>query len=418
MRIAMVSEHASPLAPLGGIEAGGQNVHVAELAAALVRAGHDVTVYTRLDDPALPERVDAARGVTVVHVPAGPPEPMPRDVLLPFMGAFGRYLAEAWEAARPDVVHAHFWMSGLAAVSGAEALGVPVVLTYHALGAVKHRHQRERDTSPPQRIRLERALGRSTARIVATCSDEVLELARMGVPRDRVTVVPCGVDPDLFSVGGPVLARSERPRLVAVGRLVERKGFETAVTALRGLPDAELLIAGGPPAAHLNDDAYARRLLRHAAAAGVGGRVRLLGQVSRADLPALLRSADAVLCTPWYEPFGIVALEAMACGVPVVASSVGGFLDTVVDGVTGLLVPPRQPASLASAIRRLLTDPVLQGGAGVAGADRARSRYSWDRVATDTSRVYAQVVRRQQRPAAGGQRDVGRTSGWITEAAR
>ena len=207
MRIAMVSEHASPLAVLGGVDAGGQNVHVASLAAALGRMGDEVVVHTRRDDPVPPRRVALVPGVEVDHVDAGPPTEVPKDELLPHMAAFADELREAWAAEPPDVVHAHFWMSGLAATDAAADLGIPVVHTFHALGVVKRRHQGPKDTSPPQRLRLERALARRVDRIVATCSDEVFELLRMGADRRRITVVPCGVDLERFTAGGPAEPR-------------------------------------------------------------------------------------------------------------------------------------------------------------------------------------------------------------------
>ncbi|WP_199430119.1 glycosyltransferase [Qaidamihabitans albus] len=388
MKIAMVSEHASPLAALGEVDAGGQNVHVAELSAGLTRAGHDVTVYTRRDADDLPGEVRTPGGYRVVHVPAGPARHVPKDELLPHMGSFAEYLEHAWAADRPDLVHAHFWMSGLASVLAARAHDLPVVQTFHALGVVKRRYQGEEDTSPPERIRLERLVGRSATRVAATCSDEVFELARLGLPRDRMSVVPCGVDLTRFDPAGPRSPRGHRHRIVSVGRLVPRKGFDVAIAALPALPDTELVIAGGPERGRLADDAEARRLLDYARRLGVADRVRMPGQVARPDMPALLRSADAVVCTPWYEPFGIVPLEAMACGVPVVAAAVGGLTDTVVDGVTGTLVPPKDPDGLATALRRLLGEGALRDAYGIAGADRARCRYSWDRIAADTQRVY------------------------------
>ncbi|MGI8683242.1 MAG: glycosyltransferase, partial [Mycobacteriales bacterium] len=158
MRIAMVSEHASPLAVLGGVDTGGQNVHVAALAGALARLGHSVTVHTRRDDPDLPRRVQLRPGVTVDQVTAGPAREIPKDELLPYMAAFAADLRAQWESEleRPDVVHAHFWMSGLAALAAARPLHIPVVQTFHALGVVKRRQQGSKDTSPPQRLELER----------------------------------------------------------------------------------------------------------------------------------------------------------------------------------------------------------------------------------------------------------------------
>jgi glycosyltransferase involved in cell wall biosynthesis/phosphoheptose isomerase len=406
MRIAMVSEHASPLAVLGGVDAGGQNVHVAALSAALARRGLEVVVHTRRDDPRLPERVEATPGVTVHHVDAGPAQPVPKDELLPHMDAFARRLRAAWRAERPDVVHAHFWMSGRAALSAAPGLGIPLVQTFHALGVVKRRYQGDKDTSPPQRLAVERRIVRRADHLVATCTDEAFELIRLGADRERLAVVPCGVDLQRFRPDGPAAERSPGlRRLLCVGRLVERKGVGNAITALAHVPGAELVIAGGPEADRLDADPEARRLRALAADRGVADRVALLGRVSRDDLPALMRSADAVLCVPWYEPFGIVPLEAMACGVPVVASAVGGMIDTVVDGVTGMHVPPRDPERLAAVVARLLADDDRRARLGAAGVRRARRLFDWERVAAATHDVYRELVAsrpaaREARPAA------------------
>lgn len=393
MRVAMVSDHASPLAVPGGVDAGGQNVHVAALARQLGRMGCEVLVSTRRDDPTLARWSALAPGVAVHHVDAGPPYPISKDDLLPHMDAFAADLGRVWNRWRPDVIHAHFWMSGLAAMQAGRPMGIPVVQTFHALGVVKRRHQGDRDTSPPERQAVERRLVSEVDRVVATCTDELFELVRLGAKVERVKVVPCGVDQGHFCPDGPVEPRTPGlARLVVVSRLVERKGVGNVVTALAGVPGAEVVIAGGPDERDLVHDEEARRLMGLAEAAGVADRVRLRGRVGRADLPALLRSADAVLCVPWYEPFGIVALEAMACGVPVVASAVGGLVDTVVDGVTGIHVPPRSPELLAAAMRGLLEDAGLRRRLGTAGARRARRRYGWNRVAQSTLGVYGELL--------------------------
>jgi D-inositol-3-phosphate glycosyltransferase len=398
MRIAMVSEHANPLAVVGGVDAGGQNVHVEALARSLAERGHDVVVHTRRDSPTVQRRVRLCAGVVVDHVPAGPPRHVPKDELLPFMGTFGHELASAWAQEPPDVVHAHFWMSGLASLVGTRDLPVPVVQTFHALGTVKRRHQGDADTSPPERLRLEAAIARQVDRIVATCSDEVEELVRMRVRRTDVTVVPCGVDLELFGERGPTLPRGEAShRLVTVGRLVERKGVQTVIEALAGLPDTELLVAGGPGPDEIDSDPDVDRLRTIAARCGVSHRVQFLGRVLREDLPALLRSADVAVTVPWYEPFGITPLEAMACGTPVVASAVGGLTDTVIDGVTGLLVPPRRPDVLAAELAPLLADRTRLDAYGMAAANRAQARYGWEQVAARTAQAYEDVLAGQQR---------------------
>lgn len=402
LSLALVSEHASPLAALGGVDAGGQNVHVACLAGALADRGHRVSVYTRRDAPDLPERVQLRAGVTVHHVPAGPAEYLPKDELLPHIPEFAYYLMNRWQHGQaPDLVHSHFWMSGLASLTAAQELRLPMLHTYHALGTVKKRHQGNADTSPPARIRCEREIGLCCDRVVATCRDEVAELARMGVPADKADVVPCGVDTERFHPEGPAAERSplHRYRLLQLGRLVARKGAATSVAALAHLPGAELVIAGGPDAARLDADPEVCRLRALAAEAGVADRVRFLGAVSCADVPALLRSADVVLCPADYEPFGIVPLEAMACGRPVVATSVGGQLDTVADRQTGRLVPPGDPGALAAAVAGLLADPGLREAYGAAGRRRVTSRYGWDRVASATERSYRAALAGRLTPA-------------------
>ncbi|HLK94834.1 MAG TPA: glycosyltransferase [Nocardioidaceae bacterium] len=392
MKIDLVSEHASPLAALGSVDAGGQNVHVAALAAGLVQRGHQVTVCTRRDDPDVPDEVLVPDGYVVAHLSAGPPTDVPKDDLLPHVPDLADRLHERWSTQRPDLVHSHFWMSGLAASAAARTLGIPLVQTFHALGTVKRRHQAARDTSPTDRIALEAQLCGAVDHVIATCRDEVAELTAMGLARRRVSVVPCGVDTDHFTPTPQ--PRNVPPRLLVVGRLVERKGIGDVVAALPALPEVELLVAGGPSSGGLTLDPEARRLQELAQTLGVADRVRLLGSVDHAEVPGLIGSVDVVVTVPWYEPFGIVPLEAMACGRPVVASAVGGLQDTVVPGSCGELVPPRRPDLLADTLRSLLADEGRRAAYGEAGLQRVRDHYRWDRVCAETERVYASVLRR------------------------
>jgi D-inositol-3-phosphate glycosyltransferase len=395
LRVAMVSEHASPLAVLGGVDAGGQNVYVAALAQELARRGVEVVVHTRRDDASVPRRVQLAPNVWVEHVDAGPPRPIPNaiDNLLPYMDEFADDIARAWGRRRPDVVHSHFWMSGRAALAAAQPLDIPVVQTFHALGVVKKRHQGAKDTSPPQRIHEELRILREADRVVATSSDEVFELARLGGDMAKIRVVPCGVNVRNFRPNGPAEPRApDLRRLVVVSRLVERKGVGNVVAALAHLPDTELVIAGGAPRERLADDPEAARLMRIAHDAGVEDHVVFRGRLERHEVPPLLRSADVVVSVPWYEPFGIVPLEAMACGVPVVAAAVGGLIDTVVDGVTGIHVPPRRTDAIVAAVRKLFADPRLRASLGAAGTRRVRQLYMWERVADAVLDVYGDLL--------------------------
>jgi D-inositol-3-phosphate glycosyltransferase len=399
MKIAFVSEHASPLAAVGGVDAGGQNVLVAGLARQIGMLGHEVTVYTRRDSPFLPPRAAMCEGVTVEHVPAGPPRELPKDDLLPHMTPFAAFLGERWRRDRPTVAHAHFWMSGLAAPAAADDLHIPVVQTFHALGVVKKRHQGAADTSPRERIQLEAAIGRCADAVIATCSDEVFELARMGVPRTSISVVPCGVDVGLFrpAAASAPLRTGRAPTLLAAGRLVERKGVDTILRALPEIPGVALTIAGGPPRPQLRGDPEYRRLAAIASEVNVADRVTFLGRVPHDEMPAVMRGADLVISVPWYEPFGMVPVEAMACGVPVVVSAVGGHTDSVVESVTGTLVPPKQPRLLARRVRELLDAPATLRRFGRAGAARVRAHYSWERIAHEHLAVYARACRARER---------------------
>ncbi|WP_433336534.1 glycosyltransferase [Spirillospora sp. CA-294931] len=362
MKIAMLPRHPE------------RDTAAAELAAELGRQGHEVTVHARRDAPGPPDLDHPGPGVRVERVRAGPECPLPEVELPPWVPEFGDLLARRWAHDPPDVAHAHSWMSGLAALQASRLVGrtgharVPVVQTY---------------PGRPARNRLERLVLQISDAIIATCEKELAELAEQGVAGRHVAVVPYGVDLDLFRPEGPARGQGRAAhRLVVLARRAESKGAATAIEALAGVPDTELVVAGGLGAG-------AEGLRRTAREAGVDDRVTFLGRIGHDEVPGLLRSADLAVALPWDEPFGMVPLEAMACGVPVVASGVGGHLDTVVGGVTGVHVPPRDPPETARRIRDLLDDPVRRAGMAAAGAARARSRYSWDRVAGDTLAVYA-----------------------------
>jgi glycosyltransferase involved in cell wall biosynthesis len=395
MKIAMVSGDANPLLALdeaGEVPQSGQNLHVSALAGELARRGHRVTIFTRKQAPGRPERARLASGVTVEQLACGPVEEAHEGRLLRCVPDFVASLRVRLEALRPDVVHAHSWLSGLAAITAAEHLDVPVVQTYHTLGMVNQRHPDVTGVSPQIRFRMELAIGNTADAVIATCSGERSALTRLGVAGGRVQVVPCGVDTEQFSRTGPIYPRGDHPRLLFLGRLVEGKGVDTVIRALHAIPGAELVVAGGPPATRLDGDPEIDRLRRISQEAMVADRVAFIGRVPYRDVPRLLRSADLVVSVPRYEPAGRVPLEAMACGVPVAVAPVGGHVDSVVDSVTGIHVPVRQPGEIARRIRDLLSDPTRRTAFGIAAADRARSRYSWERVARETQGVYSRLV--------------------------
>lgn len=392
MKTAIVSAQASPLGTEYAMDSDGQNIYIAELSAALARRGHDVTVYTRREHPSRSERVVTDGGYTVVHIDAGPAEPLSEPELFENLGTFGAELAAQWSDRTPDVAHAHFWTSGIATELAAREAHIPTVQTFHELGAVKQRQLGAGRVGPTARVKLERLVARNASWVAAASTDELTELIRMGCSRSHMSVVPCGVDVNAFATEGPCVERGDRPRILAAGVPVSHKGFDTMIIALRGIPDAELVIVGGPEIERLGNHPEVHRLSVLASALGVADRVVFTGAVRHDVMPEMLRSADLVLCTPWYEGFGLVPLEAMACGVPVVATAVGGMPDMIVHDVTGRLVPPRNPRAIAEAASELLNDSFLRRSQGLAGRDRVCARYSWDKIAEEVLRIYARVV--------------------------
>ncbi|MFD9701205.1 glycosyltransferase [Lentzea sp. NPDC059081] len=386
-RIALVSEQANPLTEPG--VAGSRIRHVAGLAAALSSLGHQVVVYTRRDHPHFPQRVHTPHGYDVVHVPAGPATTLGPEEVLAHAGAFVEFLERAWNEHRPDVVHAHGWLSGIVAVLSVRRSRVPVVQTYHSLGVARPQDRHATDSSSTKRLTVERLVGHEAARVVATSSAEARAVLRLGVDRSKLVVVPTGVDLDLFSAGRETAGRHRPRRIVAAGRLLPRKGFDDLIRFLSAVDGVELVIAGGGTHRDVHGDPEAKRLLTLARSPGVDDRVMFAGHVPYAELPVLLRSADVVACTPSQQSSAGVALEAMACGIPVLATAVGGLVDLVVDGLTGVLVPRDNPEATAKALRALLADSALREMLSAAGHDRAHARYSWHRVASDLVRTYS-----------------------------
>src|ERR1700733_551609 len=252
---------------------------------------------------------------------------------------------------------------------------------------LSRRPPRPRPRGAP-RLRLEPVIARSVRAVLASSSSEMSTLARLGVRRDSVRLIPRGVDTGTFNPEGPVAERGSRPRLLCVAPLAPNQGVDVAVRALADIPEAELVIAGRPQDGKLGGDKSDRGLSRLASELNVRDRVIFHGGVSEGDLPALLRSADLLVDAPTGEPFATVALEAMACGTPVVASAIGSHLDTIIDGTTGLLVPPARPGLIAQRIRTLLASPMLLEGFGIAAVDRARARYSWDRIGQEALAIH------------------------------
>ena len=413
-RVAILSDHASPLAAPGSIDCGGQNVYVANLARELALSGYMVDVFTRRDSPAQAQMVQWRANVRVVHVPAGPAHYIPKEQMLPHMDAFARFVARfaRRQDAMYDVVHANFFMSGMVAQHLKQTLGVPFVITFHALGQVRRLAQGAADAFPPERTRIELSLMRDADRIIAECPQDRLDMEQLyGAPGGRIDVAPGGFDPQEL---WPVPQRLARQKLglqlgkfiiLQLGRMVPRKGIDNVIEALALLRqqtriDATLLVVGGEGKPGSADTPELARLRSLAGHLGVGDHVQFTGRKDRSELRYYYSAADAFVTTPWYEPFGITPVEAMACARPVIGSAVGGIKSTVIDGVTGFLVPPRDPQAVAERLAELRADPALARAMGDEGMRRAFQHYTWRSVARQAGAIYETAAARATAPSA------------------
>ena len=401
LRIALISEHASPLAALGGCDAGGQNVYVAQVAKCMARAGHHVDVLTRRDARLLPASVDICPGMRVLHIDAGPAEYLPKETLLDHMPAFGAAALQMLRHSVPyDVVHANFFMSGLVGMKLRDHLRLPLVVTFHALGLVRREHQGEQDTFPQARIGIERQLVRIAERVVAECPQDKADLMPLyGASPSRIATVPCGVDLTQFAPGSRAQARRELGLaddefiVLQLGRIVPRKGIDNvvrAVACMRPGLRVRLLVVGGE-SARPDESATPEigRLRALARCSGIESRITFVGRRHGAELRNFYLAADVFVSTPWSEPFGITPLEAMACARPVVGSAVGGIKFSVVDQVTDYHVPARDPEALARRLELLHDNPALADAFGRAGARRVRERFTWEQVSEALIDVYS-----------------------------
>jgi glycosyltransferase involved in cell wall biosynthesis len=423
----MLSEHASPLALLGSEDAGGQNVYVDELARHLAKRGYAVDVFVRRDRGDVPEIVHWAPRVRIVHLEAGPAAAIPKDAIWPYMPHFrdGLLRFAARDGARYDVLHGNFWMSGWVALEARPELGAPVVQIFHALGTTKRKHQRERDSSPIERIPIESRVAREADLLLAPCPSEADTLVEdYGAESERIVQVPLGVNLARFR---PIDRLGARARLgldprallaVYVGRMLPRKDVRNIVRALAllrrrtvidGAGSLRLLVVGGD--SEKPDETATPELgelARLASELGVRDRVVFTGKRQPDDLALYYGAADIVVTTPHYEPFGLTPLEAMACARPVIGSAVGGIAYTVRDGETGLLVPPHDPDALARALTWLCERPDVRERMGRAGRARVEREFTWDVVAARTAMWYERIramawrARDVRRAASGG----------------
>lgn len=403
-RIAFISEHASPLVTPGSVDAGGQNVYVGELAKHLSRMGYQVDVFTRRENPDLPTVTIWLEEVRVIQIDAGPPAFIPKEELLPYMATFREEMISFMEEEQVNyhLIHANFFMSALVAMELKQLLGIPFVVTFHALGHVRKIYQGNNDRFPPERIYIESEVILQANQIIAECPQDKEDLINYyQAPVNKITIIPCGVNLDeVYAVdkekAREILHLPKNEKIILqLGRMVPRKGVDNVIRALAQLKmqDVKLVIVGSNvPASSGEADPELERLCTLAQELDVAGQVIFAGQRDRHELKHYYSAADIFITTPWYEPFGITPLESMACGTPVIGSEVGGIKYSVADGRTGVLVPPKDPVSLAAAIFKLLQNDHLRQEMGSNAMRRIHALFTWDCIARKMKYLYQQVI--------------------------
>lgn len=406
--LAVLSMHTSPLAQPGTGDGGGMNVYVKELATALSRAGVACDVYTRADDD-VPAIVDVEPGFRLHHIAAGPLAPVPRHELPELVDAFTDGVLARMQTGHPaEAIHANYWLSGVAGHRIKHALDLPLVSTFHTLDRVKA--QIDVSDDGVLRSQSEAAVIGCSDAIVANCDDEVRQLVHLyGADATRIEVVPLGVDHAFFGpnptrlADGRVNRRQARraigfdedsPMLLFVGRIQPLKNADVAICTLASLdahPDAHLVIVGGPSGT--DGEGEVARLHKLVVDLGLGGRVTFVAPQPHELLSTFYRAAEVCLVPSRSESFGLVALEAKACGTPVVAADVGGLSTLVDDGGTGFLIETHDPADFARATARILGEPGLAAELSVNAARRAAG-YTWSIAAARLRRLYADLTAR------------------------
>ena len=404
--IALISEHASPLGTFGGADSGGQNVYVGQLARHLAVLGYEVDIFTRRDSDKLPQILEWMDGIRIIHVPSGPCVYIRKEDLLPYMGEFTAYVLDFCQYAQHyNLVHGNFWMSALVAAEIKRELGIPFVVTFHALGRVRRFYQGAADEFPDERFTIEDRIVAESDHIIAECPQDREDLLQLyHADPLKISVIPCGFDATEFWQVDQASARvhlglpSDERLILQLGRLVPRKGVDTVICGFGQLLKkhrvrANLLIVGGEseePDPVITPEIG--RLQALARSEDIAESVQFVGRKHREILKYYYSAADVLVTTPWYEPFGITPLEAMACGTPVIGSNVGGIKFTVKDGETGYLVPPNDPAAIAERISHLYKNPHLLHQMSRQAIQRANQMFTWEQVTTKVAALYESVL--------------------------
>lgn len=404
--LAFISEHASPLAALGGVDSGGQNVYVAEVCKELAACGYSVDVFTRKDNAALPDIYDWLPGVRIIHIKAGPQQFVPKENLLNLMDEFSRQMIQfiREDKIRYDLVHAHFFMSALVASNIKKRLSIPYIVTFHALGLVRKMHQQEADKFPAERCVIEKHIVQDADAIVAECPQDKEDLINLyNADEDKITIIPCGFNAREMYPVDKLQARKKLNLntkdfiLLQLGRMVPRKGVDNVIKALGCLKskykNVKLLIVGGEcEAQETFSNAEIQRLQQVASDNNISAQVIFAGRKNRSQLKYYYSASDVFISTPWYEPFGITPLEAMACKLPVIGANVGGIKYSVIHNETGFLVPPHNPETLSMRIAQLINNKGMREQMAVKGFQRVHNCFTWKKVTEALSVLYKDLT--------------------------
>ncbi|MDQ2752364.1 MAG: glycosyltransferase [Bacteroidota bacterium] len=404
-KIAFISEHASPLATLGGVDSGGQNVYVAELPKHLAELGYEIDIFTRKEKPGVIVN-NWLPNIRVIYIKAGPETIIPKEDLLCFMDEFANNMAQFLinENVCYELIHANFFMSAMVASNIKKRFAIPYAVTFHALGLVRQMHQKEADKFPASRIAIEKQIVQDADHLIAECPQDKDDLIQhYNADAARITIVPCGFSNKEFYPVEKKQARAilnlpqHEKILLQLGRMVPRKGVDNVIKAIgkikTGLHAIHLVIVGGDadmPDPKLTPEI--ERLMQIAKKANVRSRITFVGRKTRDVLKYYYSAADLFITTPWYEPFGITPLEAMACGTPVIGANVGGIKYSVADGKTGFLVPPNNPDALAEKIEQALSCEMKLQDMSENCIHRVNNLFTWKQVAICCDTLYRKIM--------------------------
>lgn len=402
--IALISVHGDPAVEIGKEEAGGQNVYVRQVGVALSQQGWQVDMFTRATDADQPKIVEHTPNCRTIRLTAGPEAFIPRDEIYGFRDAFVNEFLKFQKQHNRNyaLIHTNYWISGGVGLQLKAKTGVPMLHTYHSLGAVKYKSVSTIPMVAATRLAVEKACLEQAECIVATSPQEQAHMETLVSTQGNIDIIPCGTDIERF---GSISRSEARKRLgiapdakivFYIGRFDPRKGIETLVRAIaqsrfRNDESLRLMIGGGSRPGH-SDGNERDRIEAIVAETNLGAIASFSGRISDEDLPLYYAAADVCVVPSHYEPFGLVAIEAMACGTPVVASDVGGLQYTVVSEKTGLLAPAKDTEAFSHAIDRILADPQWRSQLGANARQRVAQKFSWDGVATQLSQLYGRVL--------------------------